>query len=180
MKIFKTAKISLLGIGLLAACGGPTETIPASKYRGYDVTVSAAGAATCGALSSGEVATAVASTSALRARSGLPGVSPNADLNRIAAQQACHMAKTGIMSHAGPKNEGPKQRAKAVGYAPRIIAENIAAGPYGLQQALTAWEVSSAHRANTTLAPVRDFGIGVATGADGTRYWAAVYAAPMP
>ena len=180
MKMFKVATISVLGLGLLSACGGPTETIPAGKYRGYDVTVSAAGSASCGALSAAEVATAVASTSALRVRSGLPGVSAKADLNRIAAQQACHMAKTGIMSHAGPSNEGPKQRAKAAGYTPRIIAENIAAGPYGLQQVLTAWEVSSAHRANTTLPPVKDFGIGLATGADGTRYWAAVYAAPMP
>lgn len=166
------------GLLTLAACS-TTTTGPEDpgKYRGYDVQVSGAGDASCGALSSAEVARAVAVTSAFRASRGLPAVSADQRLNKIAAQQACHMAKTGLMSHAGPSNEGPKHRAKAAGYAPSIIAENIAAGPYGLEQALSAWNASGGHVANITLPAVRDFGIGVATGADGTRYWAAVYAA---
>lgn len=170
---------ALLTIGLLtlAACSAaPISPSEPGKYRDYDVQVSAAGDASCGALSSGEVARAVAVTSAFRASRGLPAVSSDGRLNRIAAQQACHMAKTGLMSHAGPANEGPKHRAKAAGYAPSIIAENIAAGPYGLDQALGAWNASGGHIANITLPAVKDFGIGMATGADGTRYWAAVYA----
>lgn len=167
-----------LGLLALAACStAPTYTGDPQAYRGYDQRVSVAGAAQCGIVSSGEVAVAAARTSALRARSGAAPVHPNAQLTRIASEHACHMAKTGLMSHAGPGNEGPKQRARAVGYAPRIIAENIAAGPYDLGRVLAEWERSGGHRANATLEPVRDFGIGAAVGPDGSRYWVAVYAA---
>lgn len=168
---------ALAALSIMGACGAPTVTTgDASKYRGYDVQVSGAGDAQCGALSSADIARAVAHTSGVRAQGGQAPVSGNARLNKIAAEQACHMAKTGLMSHAGPRNEGPKQRAQAAGYQPRIIAENIAAGPYDLGRVLGEWDRSSAHRANTMLPQVRDFGIGMAVGADGSRYWAAVYA----
>lgn len=173
-------KIAILGGAaalMLAACSGPSGPSDPSQYRGYDQRVSEAGSAQCSPLSAGEVAAAAARTSAVRAASGAGAVSPNAQLNRIATEQACHMAKTGLMSHAGPRNEGPKQRAQAVGYAPRIIAENIAAGPYDLSRVLAEWERSPSHRSNIAIGAMRDFGIGMAVGPDGNRYWAAVYAA---
>jgi len=174
----RTMALAGLALGALAGCGATTISPYApDAYRGYDQRLSAAGAAQCGALSGAEIAAAVSHTSALRARSGAGPVVANAHLNRIASEQACHMAKTGVMSHAGPRGEGPKQRAQGVGYAPRIIAENIAAGPYDLGRVLGEWDASGAHRANATLQPIRDFGIGSAVGPDGSRYWAAVYAA---
>lgn len=170
---FYVPLIALLGLAACSASVAPTDP---NAYRGYDVKVSDAGAAACGNLQASEVAVALKQTNALRARTGQPALSANPKLTKIAAQQACHMAMTGTMSHAGPGNEGPKQRAKAIGYQPRIIAENIAAGPYSLTQVVAQWEQSAAHRANSTLPAVREFGIGTATGPDGTRYWAAVYA----
>lgn len=162
---------------LVAGCASTSGPSDPGQYRGYDQRVSASGDAQCVALSSQDIATAVARTSAVRASAGQGPVSANAQLNRIATEQACHMAKTGVMSHAGPRNEGPKQRAQAVGYAPRIIAENIAAGPYDLNRVLGEWERSGAHRANITMGPMREAGFGMAVGPDGSRYWAAVYAA---
>ena len=171
-------KIALYGaILLLAGCASTAGPSDPNAYRAYDARLSQGGAAQCGALSSGEIARAVARTSQLRAASGQGAVVADARLNRIAQQQACHMASSGLMSHAGPKNEGPKHRARAAGYTPRIIAENIAAGPYDLDRVLGEWERSRAHRANATMAPMRDFGIGRAVGPDGNRYWVAVYAA---
>lgn len=171
-------KMTLPVVLILSACSAnqSIEKQPYDKYRHYDVQVSQAGGASCDALSSGELASAAAATSSVRASRGLGPVRVNAKLTRIAQQQACHMAKTGLMSHAGASNEGPKQRAKSVGYQPTIIAENIAAGPYSLQQVLAAWTSSPGHITNISLPAVNDFGIGVAVGADGTRYWAAVYA----
>ena len=165
--------VCVLGLAGCATTGGPSDP---NKYRDYDQRLSAGGAAQCASLSGAEIGRAVARTNALRARSGAAPLQANATLSSIAAQQACHMAKTGLMSHAGPRSEGPKDRARAAGYAPRIIAENIAAGPYDLNAVLGAWETSSSHRSNATLGAVRDFGIGMAVGADGNRYWASVYA----
>lgn len=169
--------LTLLVLLAVTACSTATVTQHDAKaYRGHDVQVSAAGSAACPDLDDMSVATALKHTNDVRKLKGQRSLSPNTKLNRIAAQQACHMAKTGMMSHAGPQNEGPKHRAKAAGYAPRIIAENIAAGPYSLSQVLGEWDRSPAHLANSVLPPVTDFGIGTATGHDGTRYWTAVYA----
>ncbi|WP_330450999.1 hypothetical protein FLP41_12330 [Paracoccus marcusii] len=50
-------------------------------------------------------------------------------LARAAARHACDMAQRGRMTHAGSRSSGPSQRVKALGYAPTVTAENIAAGP---------------------------------------------------
>ena len=61
----------------------------------------------------------------------------------------------------------------------RVIAENVAAGPARLDQAMAMWMRSPPHLANIANAQVRHVGIGRAVGADGrTTYWTAVYAAP--
>lgn len=174
----KTLPLTLVSVTVAACSSGAPEVMEnPGKYRGYDVQVSAPGDAVCAPLSQAEISHAVSVTNAFRAKRGLAPLTPNAKMSKIASQQACHMAKTGMMSHAGPSNEGPKQRARAAGYKPMIIAENIAAGPYDLDRTLGAWSASAGHIGNMSLPQVRDFGIGVATGADGSRYWAAVYAA---
>lgn len=162
----------------LAACGAnPTSSYdgPADKYRGKDHVISGAGDASCQTLSSQSGAVALQRTNQFRASNGLSPMRENPKLSLIASEQACHMARTGILSHAGPQNEGPKHRAAAKGYQARMIAENIGAGPFDLNRILSEWEKSSGHRANILLGPVKDYGIGTATGPDGSRYWVAVY-----
>lgn len=162
----------------LAACGAnPTSSYdgPADKYRDKDHVISAAGVASCQALSSETEAVALQETNRFRAANGLSPLRRDQRLSAIATEQACHMARTGILSHAGPQNEGPKHRAAAKGYQARMIAENIGAGPFDLGRILSEWEKSSGHRANILLGPVKDYGIGTATGPDGSRYWVAVY-----
>lgn len=83
------------------------------------------------------------------------------------------------MTHAGGSRKGPGQRVKALGYSPRITAENTAAGPYNIEQVFAQWNSSRGHLRNISIPQIRDFGIGQATGSDGrTQYWAAVYGAP--
>lgn len=162
----------------LSACS-PTVTAPASNSSSIDVQASAPGIAQCVTTTSAHQQAGVSATNAVRSRSGLPAVNANATLARAAAQHACDMAERGRMTHAGSRTSGPSQRVKSLGYAPTVTAENIAAGPFGLDRVLAEWNASSGHVANIMIPQVREFGIGQALGSDGrTRYWAAVYAAP--
>lgn len=141
------------------------------------IAVSAQGRASCAPLSAGEVAQALAYTNATRARAGQPPLSLNARLMRSAEAQACDMAGRGLMTHKGTTTSGPMARARAAGYTPRKIAENIAAGRFTLGLVLEQWSASPAHHANVTLQGGQDFGIGRAVAADGKNtFWAAVYA----
>ena len=142
--------------------------------------VAAAGTAHCVTTSGAEAATALAQTNAVRAQSGLPPLAINPALQRVAEKHACDMANRGLMTHAGSSTTGPLARAKQQGYRPRVISENIAAGAAGrftLGGTLEQWGLSPKHRANITIARMKDFGIGHAVAADGkTVFWAAVYA----
>ena len=145
----------------------------------HDVQASPPGAAQCPSPSLAEQAAGVRATNVARTSAGLAPVRANATLAQAAAAHACDMAQRGRMTHTGTSTSGPAQRVKSLGYAPRVTAENIAAGPYNADQALAAWNASSGHLSNILISQMRDFGIGQAIGSDGrTVYWAAVYAAP--
>ncbi|WP_444431293.1 CAP domain-containing protein [Rhodobacter capsulatus] len=142
-----------------------------------DVAVAAAGRASCPATSAAMAATGLAVTNATRAQAGLAPMRSDPVLDRVAAAHACDMANRGTMTHAGSATTGPMARARQMGYRPQTIAENIAAGRFGLNGTLEQWSASPKHRANITIPSLRDFGIGTATAADGkTTFWTAVYA----
>lgn len=174
----RTVKFSTTAVFLvsIAAC----TTTPSRENSGaHDVQASAPGEAQCFSPSAAEQATGVQATNAARARARLAPVQANSTLARAAAAHACDMAQRGRMTHVGSSTSGPGPRVKSLGYAPRVTAENIAAGPYNAQEALTAWNGSSGHLQNILIPQLRDFGVGRAIGSDGrTVYWAAVYAAP--
>lgn len=177
----KTNWAGLLAVTLvLAACAAPApvqRTGGSSKYP--DVQASAPGKAVCYRTSAGENAAAAAATSAARRAAGLPAVAANATLARAAAAHACDMAGRGLMAHHGSKTTGPAQRVKSMGYAPRLTAENIAAGPFSLNRVLGEWNRSGGHLENITIPQVQEVGIGRALGSDGrTVFWAAVYSTP--
>lgn len=144
-----------------------------------DVQASAPGGAVCHTASTTETARGVAATNQARVGAGLPPVRASAQLSQAAARHACDMARRGRMTHQGSSSSGPAQRIKSTGYRPTVTAENIAAGPYGIDRVLSEWAASSGHAANILIPQVSAFGIGHATGSDGrTQYWVAIYAAP--
>ncbi|PZO72912.1 MAG: CAP domain-containing protein [Mesorhizobium amorphae] len=132
----------------------------------------------CGAASAAEISAVLDATNAFRSARGLPPLRHDPRLSAAAADQACAMAGSGRMSHSGAGHAGPKGRAAARGYGARIIAENVAAGPWTAGQIAAAWAGSPGHAANMGLGPVRDFGLGLARDGSGTVYGAGVYAAP--
>lgn len=172
---FKVSSAAALVLAIAACSTSPTS----QNQNIHDVQASAPGKAQCFSPDASEQAAGVQATNAARTRSGLSPVRTNAQLARAAAAHACDMAQRGRMTHTGSSTAGPGPRVKKLGYAPRVTAENIAAGPYDARQALAAWNGSPGHLQNILIPQLRDFGVGRAIGSDGrTVYWAAVYAAP--
>jgi hypothetical protein len=136
--------------------------------------VSAAGPACAEGLS----ATAQAAISRYRAEHGLPPVTPDAKLMRLAAEQANAMARAGVLDHEVAR---PFQ-ARVVSYGPEVAVENIAAGTKTFASTLDIWEHSPGHDANLRRAGVTRFGIASAAAPD-SRYkifWALIMAGEKP
>jgi len=171
--------ISLPVVALLIAGCATTTTTGAPDPHAVNVETSVeTGDVTCIATTPQANRQSAATTNAIRSQAGLPPLQASMLLAKAASRHACDMAKRGRMTHKGSRTTGPSQRVKALGYSPRISAENIAAGPFDRQRVLREWRGSKGHLDNIMLPQVNEFGIGHAVGADGkTQYWAAVYAA---
>ena len=175
-RVFLASGLMLALAGCALGTGTPSSSV-SSKYP--DVQASPPGDAQCQATSAAENATAAAATNVARRAAGLPNVRPNATLALAAAAHACDMAERGMMAHRGSASSGPAARVKKLGYAPRLTAENIAAGPYSLDRVLAEWNRTPEHLGNMRIPQVQEVGIGSAVGSDGrTVFWSAVYGAP--
>jgi len=123
---------------------------------------------------------ATSMVSAYREGSGLPAVRLDPKLNAMAQVQAEAMARRGVVSHdaAGPF----RRRLDEAGIAATGAAENIAAGYFSLDAAMTSWKTSPAHNKNLLLPKATRFGIALAKapGSGYQTYWAMVVAADPP
>ena len=121
-------------------------------------------------------AAAQAAISHYRAEHGLPPVTVDPKLMRLAAEQANAMARAGVMDHSVAR---PFQ-ARMASYGPEVAVENIAAGTKTFASTLDIWQHSPGHDANLRRAGVTRFGIASAEAPD-TRYkiyWALIMAEP--
>jgi uncharacterized protein YkwD len=111
-----------------------------------------------------------------RAARGLPALRPDPKLFAAARMYSAVMARFNRMGHSvdGSALGG---RVNSAGYGWSSVAENVAAGQQSPSEAVSSWMNSSGHRSNL-LGRHSDIGIGVAVGANGTRYWAQVFASP--
>jgi hypothetical protein len=132
--------------------------------------VSAAGPAWAEGLS----ATAQAAISRYRAEHGLPPVTPDAKLMRLAAEQANAMARAGLLDHDVAR---PFQ-ARVASYGPEVAVENVAAGTRTFPATLDIWEHSPGHDANLRNKGVTRFGIASAEAPDSKYkvFWALIMA----
>lgn len=118
----------------------------------------------------------LAAVNADRARHGRAALSASPQLERLAQDLACDNARRGRLSHTTADGRG--LAARIAGYAHRGVNENIAQGPATPQGAVDLWRQSPPHRRNLRARAMRDFGGGVARGADGGYYWAMISARP--
>lgn len=97
----------------------------------------------------------------LRARNGLPRLDASSQLDAIAADYACVLAKTNHFDHVGPDGSTLGQRAKDGGYPYCSIAENLARGQRSVSRVLIDWSNSPGHYANLMRKGVTEFGLGL-------------------
>lgn len=116
--------------------------------------------------------------SGYRKNNGLPEVTLDPDLTRMAQAQAEVMAKRDRLEHNIKKPF--VLRLKAAGYNAKTAAENIGAGYHTLAEAFSGWRDSAPHRANMLLPGATRIGIAaVYTPASKYKvYWAMILAEP--
>jgi uncharacterized protein YkwD len=123
-------------------------------------------------------AAAASMISGYRRNHGLPAVTLDPELTRLAEAQARAMATKDKLDHnvAGPF----KERLRKSGYNARVGAENIGAGYHTLAEAFSGWRDSPPHKANMLLRGATRMGIA-AVYVPNTKYkvfWALILAAP--
>jgi uncharacterized protein YkwD len=123
-------------------------------------------------------AAAASMISGYRANHGLPAVTLDSDLTRMAQGQAEIMARRDKLDHAAGKPFNT--RLKAAGYNAKTAAENIGAGYHTLAEAFSGWRDSPPHRANMLLKGATRIGIAaVYTPRSKYKvYWAMIVAEP--
>jgi len=125
-----------------------------------------------------DAAAAASMISGYRANSGLPAVTLDPVLMRMARTQAEAMAARDKLGH---NVTAPfKTRLKTAGYDAERAAENIAAGYHTLAQAFSGWRESPEHKSNMLLPGATRMGIA-AVYAPKSKYkvfWSLIVAKP--
>jgi uncharacterized protein YkwD len=111
----------------------------------------------------------ISHTNTFRQQQGRPPVAPNPQLTAAAQDFTAFLARTGQSSHTAD-GQTPEVRAKAHGYDPCLIAENIAYQHHSggftaealAQGFFEGWQHSPDHRQNLLDPAVTETGIGVA------------------
>ena len=106
----------------------------------------------------------LARANAERSAAGLPPLVLDRRLSHAAQRHADDMLQRSYYSHVSPDGDDPAARVRQSGYVFRLIAENIARGPFTVDEAMDNWLASEEHRRNLLNPGFRDFGVGVAVG----------------
>jgi uncharacterized protein YkwD len=125
-----------------------------------------------------DAAAAVSMISGYRTNNGLPAVTLDPGLTRLAEAQAALMARRDKLDHSAGKPF--VLRLKASGYDAKTAAENVGAGYHTLAEAFSGWRDSAPHRANMLLRGATRMGIAaIYTPASKYKvYWALILAEP--
>ncbi len=107
-----------------------------------------------------------------RAKRGLPALTYNWELSRVARYKSQDMKDNKYFSHTSPVYGTPFQMMKNFGITYRSAGENIARGQKTPQAVVNAWMNSSGHRANILNPSFTQMGVGyVASG----NYWTQMF-----
>lgn len=113
-----------------------------------------------------------------RQNNGLPAVTVDPLLMKMAEEQSAAMARRDKLDHSVIRPF--PQRVKASGFDASVAVENISAGYHTLAEAFSGWRDSPPHRANMLAKGANRMGIATAY-APGSKYkvfWTLVLAAP--
>jgi uncharacterized protein YkwD len=117
-----------------------------------------------------------------RAKAGMPPLKRDPRLDAAAQRHAEDMMVRSYYNHFSPDGTSPLVRVRKAGYAPHIVAENIARGPFTVDEVMDDWLLSHEHRANLLHPAFRDLGVGIVVGRNPavgfTVIWVQDFAAP--
>ena len=95
-----------------------------------------------------------------RTDAGLPKLSSDATLFKVARLKAQDMVKNSYFSHNSPTYGSPFAMMKKYGVSYKVAGENIAGNP-SLQDAVTSWLNSATHKQNILSNSYNYIGIGI-------------------
>ena len=101
-----------------------------------------------------------------------------ADLERMARDQAAWLAARGRLAHTGPDGQSLAGRAAAAGYRYAHVTENLAQGQADPPAALRGWAASEAHCVNLFDPGVTEMALACAMGGGGRPTWVLVMGRP--
>ena len=107
-----------------------------------------------------------------RTKRGLPELTYDWQLSRVARYKSQDMSDLGYFSHTSPTYGSPFQMMKSFGISYRTAGENIAKGQATPAAVVNAWMNSQGHRANILSTSFTHIGVGYV--ADG-RYWTQMF-----
>lgn len=108
----------------------------------------------------------------IRAEKGLPQLTEDWELSRVARYKSQDMKDNNYFSHTSPVYGSPFQMMKNFGITYKSAAENIAKGQKDPQTAVNAWMNSSGHRANILNASYNRIGVGYVKSGN---YWTQMF-----
>ncbi|WP_075617241.1 S-layer homology domain-containing protein [Paenisporosarcina indica] len=106
-----------------------------------------------------------------RAKAGLPLLTIDAPLSKIAKVKAEDMVNNNYFAHTSPTYGEPWDMAKRFGYSYRSFGENIAYGQPTPEDVVKAWMNSPGHKANILNNSYTNIGAGIAKKTNGQIYW---------
>lgn len=113
-----------------------------------------------------------------RAKAGLPALTINWEVSRVARYKSQDMINKNYFSHQSPTYGSPFQMMENFGIRFTAAGENIAYGQRTPQEVMNAWMNSSGHRANILSSSYTQIGVGVAKASNGTLYWTQMFIRP--
>ncbi|WP_017753597.1 SafA/ExsA family spore coat assembly protein [Calidifontibacillus oryziterrae] len=110
-----------------------------------------------------------------RAKYGLPALTANWELSRVARFKSADMRDRNYFSHTSPTYGSPFTMMKNFGIRYSAAAENIAAGQTTPQEVVNAWMKSAGHRQNILDSRMTHIGVGYAKGGSYRHYWTQMF-----
>ncbi len=167
-----SAALALCGVAMnVAALGGCADNAPPPSEPTFYQDLAHSDAAV-------DAATAASMISGYRSNNGLPAVTVDPELMRLAAEQARNMAAHDKMAH--DIGRPFQDRIRNSIFRGGVAVENISAGYHTLAEAFSGWRDSPPHRANMLNPGVTRMGIA-AVYAPGSKYkvfWALILVGP--
>lgn len=113
-----------------------------------------------------------------RAAAGLPALTVNATLSKVAEAKAADMRDNHYFDHQSPTYGSPFDMMRQFGVSYTSAGENIAKGQRTPEEVMNGWMNSPGHRANILNSNYTQIGVGYVTDSNGTGYWVQEFIRP--